>query len=232
MVPYYSREEIDGENSPLQNKQLEWCFVRPVDAFFLQIQGSGVVTIPGQKPLKLGYAGQNGHPYHSIGKELLDIIPLEKMNLFRIESYLKTLSPREQQALFNKNPSYVFFQKSKDNAITHTGIPATAGRTIATDPRYFPKGALALLAFNRPIFSSLEEVDPVSWDSVAHLVFDQDVGGAIKGGGRVDLFAGRGEQAKRYAGVFRQEGQLFYLAPKKEALVLWKSGKTDDNANN
>ena len=202
----------------LRKRRLEWCYVRPVDAFFLQIQGSGTVLLPKRRSLRLGYAGQNGHAYRSLGNFLLDVIPLEEMTLQSIEAHLATLTPRRQQELFNKNPSYVFFKRLKEHALTYMELPATAGRTVATDARFFPKGALALLSFEKPVFSSPEAVRPESRQSVSRLVLDQDVGGAIKGGGRLDLFWGRGKEAKQHAGVVNAHGQLYYIAPSHELI--------------
>ena len=223
LVPYYSRKEIDaGKRGALKKQRLEWCYVRPVDSFFLQIQGSGTILLPKRRSLRLGYAGQNGHPYRSIGNFLLDVIPKEEMSLQSIEAYLATLTPQQRQRLFNKNPSYVFFKRLKKHALTYMGLPATAGRTVATDARFFPKGALALLAFDKPMFSSQEATSPNSHQPVSRLVLDQDVGGAIKGGGRLDLFWGRGKEAKQHAGVVNTTGQLFYLAPRQELLDRMK----------
>ena len=220
VIPYYSRKEIDGgEGKVLGGRRLEWCYVRPVDAFFLQIQGSGTILLPGRRPpLRLGYAGQNGHPYRSLGNFLLDTIPREEMTLQSIEAHLAGLTPSRRQALFDKNPSYVFFKKLVENAVTFMGVPATAGRTVATDRRFFPKGALALLAFDKPVFASSTDTRPHFHRPVSRLVLDQDVGGAIKGGGRLDLFWGRGREAKQHAGVVNGPGRLFYLAP-GEALL-------------
>ena len=219
VVPYYSRGEIDaGRKGVLRKKRLEWCYVRPVDAFFLQIQGSGTVLLPRGRSLRLGYAGQNGHPYRSLGNFLFDVIPRKEMTLQSIEAHLSTLAHHQQQALFNKNPSYVFFKKLDKNALTYMGIPASAGRTVATDARFFSKGALALLSFGKPVFSSSMEARPHFHRPVSRLVLDQDVGGAIKGGGRLDLFWGRGSEAKQHAGVLNGLGQLLYLAPGEELL--------------
>ena len=219
VVPYYSRKEIDvGRRGVLVRRRLEWCYVRPVDAFFLQIQGSGTILLPRGRTLRLGYAGQNGHPYRSLGNFLLDSIPKEEMSLQSIEAHLANLTPEQQQFLFNKNPSYVFFKKLKRHALTYMGIPATAGRTVATDARFFPKGAVGLLRFGKPVFSSPVEVRPHYHRPVARLVLDQDVGGAIKGGGRLDLFWGRGKRAKQHAGVLNGRGELFYLAPREDLI--------------
>lgn len=153
--------------------------------------------------------------YEPIGKFLKDYIPLNQMSLQTIEKFLRGLPKNRLQNYLNKNPSYVFFKTSEDHAITDLGVPATEGRTIATDKRFFPKGALALLSFSKPTFESSEEIAPTSFQSVTRFVLDQDIGGVITGGGRVDLFWGQGDQSKRFAGVIKQVGKLYYLAPKR-----------------
>src|SRR5690606_20192400 len=152
--------------------------------------------------------------YEPVGKFLRDRLAPEDLNLHGIEAYLRSLPPKELQDYLNRNPSYVFFQKLDRSALTYLGIPATDGRTIATDRRYFPKGALAFLSFDKPRFDPpdslrvAEEGEPVS-----RFVLDQDIGGAITGGGRVDLFWGRGPEAKKFAGVMKTTGRLLYLVP-------------------
>ncbi len=213
ILPYFSRAEIDKESFSLEAEVLAW--VRPLDAFVLQIQGSGTILFEDQKELKLGYAGQNGHSYQAIGKYLFHVIPKDKMSLQRIEAHVKSLSPKEQTALFNKNPSYIFFKEIETKPVTYFGIETMKGRTIATDKRYFPKGALGYLQFKKPVFQTESEIDPSGWQEASRFVFDHDTGGAIKGGGRLDLFWGKGHEAKRSAGVMKQMGRLYYLAPKK-----------------
>jgi membrane-bound lytic murein transglycosylase A len=215
LFPYHTRKQIDGPDAVLKSKRLELCYTHPVDAFFMQVQGSGTILLPNQQRLRLGYADQNGHKYHSIGKFLTDIIPLKEMSLFRIERYLHTLPPDEAQSVLFKNPSYVFFRPLDGPAVTSLGNAVFAGRTIATDGRYFPKGALAFLQFRRPVFASDIGDEVSDWQPVSRFVFDQDTGGAIRGGGRADLFWGTGDVAKRFAGVIKDDhARLYYLVPK------------------
>jgi membrane-bound lytic murein transglycosylase A len=209
VLPYFSREEIDVQKA-LEKRGLEICWVDPVDAFILQIQGSGVIEFSTGKQLRLSFAEKNGHNYESIGKFISDKIPLEQLNLQTLEAHLRSLPISEMQALLNKNPSYVFFKPATSNAVTALGVPATAGRTIATDRKYFPKGALGFLVSTKPVF----ETETQTWEPLSRFVFDQDVGGAIQGGGRVDLFWGRGDEAKKFAGLMKQPGRLYYIVPK------------------
>jgi len=202
-----SRAEIDSEDK-LKNKMLELVWVNSIDAFFLQIQGSGFVTLPSGKELHLGYAGKNGKPYLAIGKLLTDQIPLEKMTTQKIIEHLKNLSGVDLQKILNKNESYVYFKLLEGEAQTYAGMEVIPERTIATDAAFFPKGALAFLDVEVP------QGDKNSlWEHKPRIVFDQDTGGVIKGGGRIDLFFGRGQKAFDKAGVMKNLGRLYYLIP-------------------
>jgi membrane-bound lytic murein transglycosylase A len=213
LVPYYARAEIDGQ-AVLAGRNLELCWVDPVDAFFLQIQGSGSVQFEDGSELVLRYAEKNGHPYKAVGALLREQYAPRKVSMALIRQHLAALGPKERQEFLNNNPSYVFFEKSQDRALTALGVPANAGRTIASDRRWFPKGALAMLEFKRPIFEDPQSEEPATWQEQRRLVLDQDVGGAITGPGRVDLFWGRGPDAGRHAGVLQGQGRLWYLFPK------------------
>lgn len=215
IVPYFDREEIDSKNS-IADKKTVIVYVDPIKAFFLQIQGSGTVVMPDGSEFRVGYASQNGFPYVAIGNVLLDKIPKEKMSMQNIQSYLRTLSKKEMQKILNQNPSYVFFQKLSGKPITYLGTETVDGRTVATDQSFFPKGSLAFLEFEKPVFESPESVDPVSWTKSSRFVLDQDTGGAIRGPGRLDLFAGGGSEAEQFSGVMKNPGRLYYLVPKPE----------------
>lgn len=221
IVPYFSREEIDSQKL-LKGKKLELCYVDPVDAFTLQIQGSGIVRLENGQELRIGYASQNGHPYVAIGKHLTHIIPLKEMTLQKIETYLHTLPPLELQQYLNKNPSYVFFRKLDGNSVGSLGAEVVAGRTIATDPRYFPKGALAFIEFSKPIFRDQANL-ATEWKNVQRFVLDQDTGGAIRGPDRLDLYWGKGDSAKQAAGNIKHWGKLSYLVPKEVYLAQLKN---------
>jgi membrane-bound lytic murein transglycosylase A len=235
VVPYYSRAEIEVKNV-FKNKDNEIVWVRPVDAFFLQIQGSGIVQITepligptrniaeSQQQILVGYADQNGHPYFPIGKALLDKIPIQEMSMQRIQAELNKLGPKLSRQIMNMNPSYVFFQQMDTEPQTAFTAPPTPGRTIATDIKYFPKGGLAFLEYEKPVISDLPTENTMmpnvtvamTTKKSSRFVIDQDVGGAIRGPGRVDLFWGRGDEAEKISGLMRHPGRLFYLAPKKK----------------
>jgi membrane-bound lytic murein transglycosylase A len=214
IVAYYNRKEIDVDNKLKdQNAVLAW--LDPIDAFFIQIQGSGVVEFENGEQVRFGYAAQNGHPYVPIGRFLHEHISKEDMSMQRIRLHMKTLPKNEQQEIMNKNPSYVFFKKLDSGALTYAGMEVSPGRTIATDLKLFPKGGMAFFEIEEPTFNSAEDLTPSGWEKKPRLVFDQDTGGAIRGGGRVDLFFGQGDVAAQKAGIMKQKGKLFYLVPRK-----------------
>lgn len=213
---YPDRAAIDSGEIEKQAPVLAW--VDPVDAFFLEIQGSGVVKLKGGKELKVGYAAQNGHPYVPIGRHMTDVIPKEKITLQAIENHLRQTTPEDSRRLMQLNPSYVFFRPLQSAGLTFFGTEVVAGRTIATDYTYFPKGALAFLQFEKPVFAGPTDLEPQSWQPTSRFVFDQDTGGAIRGPHRVDLFWGKGPAAKQSAGVMKNKGRLVYLVPKPQAI--------------
>lgn len=217
ILPYFNRKEIDYQGQ-LNGRKLELLWVDPIDSFFLQIQGSGTIILDEQTRIRVGYAAQNGFKYEAIGNYLKDVIPKEKLSAHTIETYLRSLSPEKLSEILSKNPSYVFFKETTESAVTFSGIPAFSGRSMATDTRYFPKGALAFLGFDKPEFSSPVTTEASVFKPVARFTFDHDKGGAINGSGRVDLFWGRGLAAKQASGVMKSYGKLYYLAPKEAFL--------------
>lgn len=207
VVPFYDRAAIDGEKPPLVGEELLWVD-DPTAAFFLHVQGSGRVRLEDGSMTGVGYADQNGHPYRSIGKVLIERGELtkESVTLFTIAQWLQE-NPSQAQALLNENPSYVFFVERNDLQNGPRGslnVPLTAERSVAIDRKIIPLGT--------PLWLSTQLPD--SQHPYQRLVFAQDTGGAINGPVRADLFFGSGEQAERYAGTMKQRGQLFALLPK------------------
>lgn len=217
IAPYFSRREIDSDGV-LKGRGLELAYVDPVDAFFLQIQGSGVIEFSDGTKLALGYAAQNGHRYYSIGKSLFDIIPQDEMSKDKLVSYLGSLEVEQRDELLFENPSYVFFRKLEHRKGQTTFGPTVIDkRTIAVDYRVFPLGALAFLDFNSPEILTKEELQSFSSEQLkreGRFVFAHDSGGAIKGPGRADLYWGEGKLASYNAGVMRHRGKMWFVAPK------------------
>ncbi len=213
ILPYYSREEIDQKRA-LGGRNLEmlWC-KDLVDIYVLQIQGSGKADLGNGDIVSILYDGQNGRQYRSLGKYLIDkgAIAKENMSMPAIREYLR-IHPDEVVLLLNQNPSYVFFRMDMGPSLGNINVPLTPGRSIATDSRLLPKGALAFIETQKPV---IENGTIKEWIPFTRFVLNQDTGGAIKGPGRVDLFWGQGAEAELSAGYMQQEGKLYFLLRKK-----------------
>ncbi|MDJ0888160.1 MAG: MltA domain-containing protein [Desulfobacterales bacterium] len=209
VVPYYAREDIEKGLIDDQAPVIAWVD-DPVGLFFLQVQGSGRITLDGGRSLRVQYHGVNGQPYRSIGKLLIDRekIPAEEMSMQRIRAYLEA-HPEERQTILNHNPSYVFFRAGQGDPLGSLGVAVTPGRSIATDQRVFPSGALAFIATRKPLTDGDRTIS--RWTALKRFVFNQDSGGAIKGPGRADLFWGSGVYAETAAGHLKHDGELYFL---------------------
>jgi membrane-bound lytic murein transglycosylase A len=209
ILPYYSRAEL-SRSAILTGKELLWVD-DVVDAFFLQVQGSGRVHLNDtNETVRLVYADQNGYPYKSIGRYLVDKgeLRLDQASAQGIKGWLAA-NPTRQQELLDANPSYVFFREEKllDPSIGPKGalgVPLTPQRSIAVDPQAIPLGA--------PVF--LATTQPNSDANLQQLVMAQDTGGAIKGAVRADYFWGFGDDAGEQAGRMKQRLQMWLLLPK------------------
>ncbi len=211
LVPYPARKDIESGNG-FKGKPIAWA-EDPVDLFFLQIQGSGRIELPDGTHLRVGYAEQNGHPYLSIGKLLVERgeLLLEQASMQGIKDW-GARNPDKLSELLASNPSYVFFRELP-NGLTGPlgalGVPLTGGRSIAIDPRFIPLGA--------PVF--LATTQPNSPEPLNRLVMAQDTGSAIRGGVRADFFWGFGEAAGELAGRMKQSGRMWVLLPKDYPLA-------------
>ncbi|HUU05231.1 MAG TPA: MltA domain-containing protein [Patescibacteria group bacterium] len=216
LVPYYSREEIDFK-SMLAGRGLEIVWVDSlVDIFFLHIQGSGIVQLEDGSRIFVGYADQNGLPFRSIGLFLLEkqLIDRSQLSMQGMKTFLKE-HPEAIPAALNSNPSYIFFQVNKQRATGTFGTRLTPWRSIASDPRLFPLGALAWIECEKPLFDSKQRIS--GWEKFGRFVLNQDTGGAIRGPARADLFTGHGERSELVAGNMKQKGVLFFLLKKESA---------------
>lgn len=205
-----TRAEI--ENGALAGRGLELLWVDdPIAAFFLHVQGSGLVQLEDGGIYRVGFAGQNGYSYFPIGRELIrrgEILP-EEMSMQAIRLWLQA-HPEEARSLMNLNPSYVFFRLGDGDApIGAQGVALTPGRSLAVDPSFVPFGV--------PIW--LDTTDPAHAQPLRRLVVAQDTGGAIKGPVRGDLFWGTGEDAELRAGLMKQVGRYYLLLPRAAALT-------------
>jgi peptidoglycan lytic transglycosylase A len=210
LQPYYSRGEIASGNGAFSAPVIAWV-ADPVELFFLQIQGSGQIQLESGERIRVGFADQNGHPYRSLGRFLVDsgALTLEQASMQGIKAWAAANPQRLQDAL-NQNASYVFFRElpALEGPIGALGVPLEAGYSIAVDPKFVPLGA--------PVF--LATTYPLTPQPLERLVMAQDTGGAIRGAVRADLFWGSGAEAGALAGRMRQPGRLWVLWPRGAAL--------------
>jgi len=214
VVPYASRAELAREPT---GKAIAWVD-DPIDAFFLEIQGSGRIKLDDGSLLRVGYADQNGHPYRAIGRELIrrGALSADTVSAPAIRQWLRE-NPREATAVLESNPSVVFFRELPTPTEPDAGPPGalgvslTATRSVAVDPQALPLGALLYLSTEHPMGGRLDRT-----------VVAQDTGGAIRGAIRADFFWGfnavNGVSAAELAGQMRKPGQLWLLWPRGEAL--------------
>jgi len=214
----YSRHDIDVLDA-LRGKGYEIAWLRdPVDRFFLHIQGSGLLRMTDGRELPLNFAASNGRRYTSIGKVLIDEGKLdrESMSMQRIRAYLAEF-PDERDALFARNERYIFFRPGEKGPLGSLGVPLTAGRSAATDHRFYPRGALLFVETETPVVG--EQGELAGLRPFVRFVLNQDTGAAIRGPARVDLYFGSGDEAGAQAGYMKSMGRL-YLLLKREAAPL------------
>ncbi|WP_371868542.1 murein transglycosylase A [Telluria aromaticivorans] len=207
VLPYNTRAEI--ARAPLAGKELLWVN-DPVESFFLEVQGSGRVQLDTGETVRVAYADQNGHPYKTIGRWLVEQgeLTAEQSTAQGIRAWIAA-NPGRRQELFNVNPSYIFFREEKlpDPSLGPKGalgVPLTPGRSVAIDPTLLPLGA--------PLF--LATTEAASEAPMQRLMMAQDTGGAIRGAVRADFFYGFGPDAMDRAGKMKQRGTIWVLLPR------------------
>ncbi len=213
VVPYFTREEINAQ-AGYEERAKPIAYVKNrIDRFFLEIQGSGRVILKQGGVLRVHYHGKNGHPYRSIGRYLIDAgeIPKSEMSMQAIRSWLEANSEK-MDTVFHYNPSFVFFKIEEGGPYGNIGVAVTPMRSVASDPQYYPKGALAYIETSLPTPLVLEPTE--AWHPSSRFVLNQDSGGAIKGPARIDLFCGNGRYAEFTAGHMNHPGRLFFLVLK------------------
>ncbi len=215
VVPYPTREEIDKKGL-LAGQELLWVD-DPVEAFFLQVQGSGRIELPSGESIRVGYAEQNGYPYRSIGRYLIDKGELKPndASMQSIKAWVAA-NPHRRDELLHQNPSVVFFREISTLAkgagpLGSMGLPLTAGRSLAVDARFVGVGGLVYLSTRVPRPGAPPKDPGVPFQ---RLMIAQDTGSAILGPHRSDIFFGTGAEAGEVAGRMRSDGTVYVLTPR------------------
>ncbi len=210
--PYYTRAEIDAAGAIADDADVLLWADDPVAVHILHIQGSGRVTLPDGQSVRIGFAGHNGHAFRGIGSILLEAGELKPggASMVAVREWLAT-HPVEAADYMNRNARYVFFRKlepseTTDGPLGAQGVSLTPMRSLAVDPQFIPLGA--------PIW--LDTVDP---DNIPlqRLMVAQDVGAAITGAVRGDIFWGHGEEAFLKAGRMKSAGSYVVFVPNAAA---------------
>ena len=210
LVPHLTRAEI--EQGGLQGQNLELLYFRDsVDVYFMQVQGSARIELPDGEQIRITYDGKNGYPYTSIGRELIDrgTFTPDSMSLKSLANWLKDDRARAAPVMW-KNQSYVFFRELKgaeaEGAMGALSIPLQTGRSLAVDTGYHALGT--------PIFVAAPSITYAGKaDGFNRLMIAHDVGSAIKGPERGDIFFGSGDKAGKIAGVTKHPGRFYVLRP-------------------
>jgi membrane-bound lytic murein transglycosylase A len=206
-VPYFTRAEID--EGALEGRGLEVLYLDdPVELFFMQVQGSGRVRLADGTSVRLGFAAKNGHPYSSIGKLLVERGEgrPEDMTMAGVKAWLRA-DPMRGRALMHENRSYVFFRELEgEGPIGAADVALTPGRSLAVDPEY--------VALGLPVFVTAELETPEG-QPFRRLMIAQDVGSAIRGKERGDIFWGSGDAAGEIAGRTRHKARFVLLLPNR-----------------
>jgi membrane-bound lytic murein transglycosylase A len=205
VVPYYSREQIEQGRGAAAAKVILWVD-DAIELFFLQIQGSGRIVLDTGETVRVGYGEQNGYPYRSIGRVLVERgeLTLDKASMQGIQAWARA-NPGKVTELLNQNASYVFFSETPPGPGPYgaLGVPLTAQRSVAVDRVFVPLGAPVFIATTWPLSSR-----PLN-----RLMLAQDTGGAIRGAVRADFFWGFGDEAAREAGRMKQALRMWVLLP-------------------
>jgi membrane-bound lytic murein transglycosylase A len=217
LVPYPDRAAIDNGALAGQGAELIWL-ADPVDAFFLQIQGSGRVRLAEGGVMRVGFAASNGRPFRGIARDLIDmgVLPKDDASMQAVRDWLRA-NPIQAAELMQKNPRFIFFREIEgpdalaDGPIGAQGVPLTPRRSLAVDTSFLPLGAPLWLDTTWPPGT------PDVGKPLRRLMIAQDTGGAIKGPVRGDFFWGTGEAALAQAGGMKQTGRYYLLLPKSMA---------------
>lgn len=197
------------------------AYGRPIDVFFLQVQGSGRLHFEDDRVVRAAYGGNNGHPYRSIGRVLIERGELtrDQSSKQNIEAWMEAAGAEAARTLMNENPRYIFFQEQRiapnEGPNGAMQVPLTPMGSIAVDPKYHPYGTLAWLDTRLP-----REAGDFDGEPTSLLLVAQDTGSAIKGGLRGDLFFGPGPKAGALAGMMKHRARWTLLVPRALALEL------------
>lgn len=219
LIPYYTRADIDNSKKLKGADVLVWL-QSPVDGLMLHIQGSGILGFQDGSRRYIHYASSNGHPYHSIGRWLIDkgLLRKDQADWQDIRAWAQE-NPEEFRKAFAANPRYIFFRWEKEGPIGTLGEVLTPMRSVALDHKIYPPGALCFLQVPMPVSQPIH-----GGARIFHgFVCNQDTGSAIMGPHRLDLYCGEGDEAGYLAGRLKAPGSLYLLLLRDAVQGTWLS---------
>jgi membrane-bound lytic murein transglycosylase A len=204
-IPYYTREEI--ENGILKNKNLEILYLTSkLDILYLQIQGSGKITLPNNKEIYIKYKSKNGHKFKGIGGILANNNYLKNNELSKEKIYNFFINNKDKiDFILNHNKSFIFFEINTKKEVIGSFLPLIKERSIAIDNNIYPYGFLFFLI---TVYGNTKK-------DFNKLVISSDTGSAIKTAERIDLYFGEDSEAEYYANQMKNKSKLYILLPKK-----------------
>jgi membrane-bound lytic murein transglycosylase A len=205
--PAPARTEIEA--SPADGAS---AWMRPEDLFFLQIQGSGVLTFDDGPRMKALYVANNGRPFVPIANAMRDrgLLARDNTSGEAIRAWLRDHRGPQADEVMRLNPRYVFFRLAPDDGrqpVGAAGVPLPAGRAIAVDLGFHQAGEVFWLDAEAPLLKG-------AFPTYRRLVMALDTGGAIKGDVRADLYLGLGPESGAEAGRVRHSLKMFKLVPR------------------
>jgi membrane-bound lytic murein transglycosylase A len=217
LEPYATRSEIEQGALAGQGLEILWL-ADPVDSFFMHIQGSGRIRFPDGEMVRVTYNGKNGHPYTSIGRYLIDagLFPADQMSLDALKVWLSADAERGRDVM-RQNKSYVFFRELEgEEAGSPLGtqdIPHSDGRSLAVDTAFYAIGTPVFVS--APTLTHATPAGDAKTGGFNRLMIAQDVGSAIRGPERGDIYFGSGDEAGRLAGITKHPGSYYVLVPRQ-----------------
>ena len=207
----YSRADV--ARGALAGKGLELVYLGdPLDAFLLEVEGSGLVHLPDGRCVKLEFAAKNGKPYASLGKAMVRLGYLKpwEMSVPAIRQYLRR-EPSKLRATLDLNPCQVYFRATMLPEVPRT-LEYIAERSVACDQTYFPKAGIGFALLERPVPGP--DGGPARWVPHARFIVNHDTGAAVRGPGHIDLYWGHARDSGEVAGLMREPGELYYFLKK------------------
>jgi membrane-bound lytic murein transglycosylase A len=187
------------------------AWMRPEDLFFLQVQGSGVLSFADGTRRRAAFAGSNGRPFVAIARSMVaqGLIAPAEASAGHLHDWLAAHRGPEAQEVMDQDPRYIFFRLMRDDGGEPQGASGAAlipGRSLAVDPARHPYFELLWIDARG---GALTGAHPI----YQRLAVALDRGGAILGPIRADLFVGSGLQAGEEAARIRHTLRLYRITP-------------------